>query len=93
MLTPAKERDAQHFDAGAGPSTVGDSNTFATPHFPGVRPQIATVPHPMITPLRARISEMEARLQELEEGAPNAITQHQADACSNSRKRSTNCRQ
>jgi len=81
MLTPAKERDAQHFDAGAGPSTVGDSNTFATPHFPGVRPQIATVPHPMITPLRARISEMEARLQELEEGAPNAITQHQADAC------------
>ena len=77
--TPGKGKGAPT-DVG-GPSATAESSIPSTPMQSGARPQIGTVPHPMVTPIRSRMHELEARLQELETAAPTAISQQQADAC------------
>ena len=77
--TPIKEEDRTP-DEG-GPSIFAGPADPATPMQGPSQPQVATVPHPMLTPICDRMHEMEARLRELKQSAPNAITQQQADAC------------
>ena len=79
METPAKG----HAPAQAGPSDTPTQLTPMTPLFRPTESQSVTVahPHPMITPIRARMQEMEARLRDLENPAPSALSQQQTDAC------------
>ena len=79
METPAKGKES----AQADPSDTPTQLMPMTPLFRPTDSQSVTVAHthPMITPIRARMQQMEARLRDLENFAPSALSQQQTEAC------------